>query len=372
MKILHLLYESRGDHFGIGGVGERAYQIYSHLKADHDITILCKKYPGAGNGTVEGLRHIYAGAESKSLTKTLLSYAYQAAVYVKEHGHKYDVIVEEFSPATPTFLHSCTRTPLILQVQGYTGGLYFKKYNPLYASVLCLLERFRPGLYRNFIFIDGHTRDRFCLPGKAVIRIIPNGVPAGLLEHPYTGGDYMLYLGRIDIFGKGLDLLLDAYRRHCEAGPAMDLVIAGDGRDMPRFRAMVAGLPAGIRGRIRLTGWVSGREKTETIRNASFLLLPSRHEVQGISVLEAMAAGKAVLTSDLPELSYVSERQAGVRFASGDPVSLASAMSEIGPAERRRQMGMNGREWVRHLSWENIAHSFRDFLAAVADTRSPK
>jgi glycosyltransferase involved in cell wall biosynthesis len=182
----------------------------------------------------------------------------------------------------------------------------------------------------------------------------------------------MLYLGRIDIFGKGLDLLLEAYSRHSQEGPAMDLVIAGDGRDMDKFRKMVAGLPAGIRGRIKLTGWVSGREKTETIRDASLLLLPSRHEVQGISVLEAMAAGKAVIASDIPELSYVGEGQAGISFASGDAASLAAAMSEMRSEALRRQMGMNGRAWVRDLSWENIAARFEEFLMTVANMRSSK
>ncbi len=35
MKILHLLYESKGDYFGIGGVGVRAYEIYKYLPARH-------------------------------------------------------------------------------------------------------------------------------------------------------------------------------------------------------------------------------------------------------------------------------------------------------------------------------------------------
>lgn len=118
MKILHLLYESKGDFFGIGGVGVRAYQIYKRIQERHDITLLCKKYPGADDGNIDGLRHIFEGIESENLTKTLLSYAYHASRFVKRHAEEYDVIVEEFSPAIPTFFHAFVKKPVVLQVQG--------------------------------------------------------------------------------------------------------------------------------------------------------------------------------------------------------------------------------------------------------------
>ncbi len=157
MRILHLLYESEGDYFGIGGVGTRAYEIYKHLQDRHTITLLCKKYPGARDGEREGLRHIFVGKESRDLTVTLLTYAYHAAQFVKRHGDEYDVIVEEFSPAIPTFLHAFTEKPIVLQIQGYTGQLYFRKYNLLYAFALSLLEFLRPRFYRHFIFVSSEN-----------------------------------------------------------------------------------------------------------------------------------------------------------------------------------------------------------------------
>ncbi len=125
MKILHLLYESMGDYFGMGGVGTRAYEIYGRLKDRHDITLLCKRYPGAEDREIEGLRHLFVGAESRSLTRTFLSYAFHAAGYVRQEGEKFDVIIEEFSPAIPTFLNFFRERPVVLQVQGYAGRLYF-------------------------------------------------------------------------------------------------------------------------------------------------------------------------------------------------------------------------------------------------------
>jgi hypothetical protein len=76
VRILHLLYESEGDFFGIGGVGVRAYEMYGRLKKRHEVTLLCKRYPGAQDGVIKGIRHAYVGTESRSLVVTLLSYAY--------------------------------------------------------------------------------------------------------------------------------------------------------------------------------------------------------------------------------------------------------------------------------------------------------
>jgi glycosyltransferase involved in cell wall biosynthesis len=366
VRILHLLYESRDDHFGIGGVGARAYSIYRHLRDRHDITLLCKKYPGAADGEKEGLRHIFAGTQSNSLTKTFLSYAYRAARWVREHGDEYDVIVEEFSPAIPTFLHAIAKRPLVLQVQGYTGPLYFRKYNPLYASVLFAMEQLRPACYRDFIFINEETAAKFLRKEGSRVGIIANGVSPELLGGPVPDGDYVLYLGRIDIYGKGLDLLLSAYTEFSRWFPAMGLRIAGDGRDMNAFREKIAGLPGDVREKIELLGWVSGDRKKEIFQKAAFAVFPSRHEVQPIAVLEAMACGKPAVVSDIPGFSFVLQSGAGLSFRSGDGPSLALSMKTLAESKERNERGLKGQKWAGEVTWDKIADRFEKFLVETA------
>jgi glycogen synthase len=365
MKILHLLYESKGDSFGIGGVGIRAYEIYKHLGSRHDITLLCKKYPGARDKEIEGLKHVFVGAESGNLTRTLISYAFSAAQFVREHGNEFDIIIEEFSPAIPTFLHLWTRKPLVLQIQGYTGRLYFKKYNPFYASVLCSLEQVRPRCYRQLIFINDQTVKRFSLKKNVNHIVVPNGISQELLNISPVAGNYILYLGRIDIYGKGLDLLIRAYRDFYISFPHIRLVIAGDGRDMDRFHDLLNGLSDAVRRNIELLGWVSGHAKQEVLKNALFVIFPSRHEVQPISVLEAMACEKAVLVSDIPEFSFVTEHGAGIAFRSGDPVSLAQSMKDMVLNNMRTEMGHRGRNLVKDHAWDKIARQYEEFLLKV-------
>ena len=368
MRILHILYESKGDYFGIGGVGMRAYEIYRYLKERNDITLLCKAYPGAKDGEIDGLRHIYVGAESRNLTRTLLSYAFRSALYVQREGEKFDVIVEEFSPAIPTFLNFYRKRPVVLQIQGYTGTKYFGKYNLLYSTLLYAFERLRPSLYRNVVLVSDVTRQRYSLNNdRTSVVMIPNGISPEFLGCTPEKSDYILFIGRIDIHHKGLDILLDAYEEFSPYFPGIRLVVAGDGRDREKFREELCRLPEQIRRNVELLGWVSGDEKKEALRKALYVVFPSRYEVQPISVLEAMACGKAIVVSDIPECSFVTQKGAGVAFKSGDPASLAVCLKGLATSNRLAEMGLKGRDWVKDFTWDSVALQYEKFLIEIAE-----
>jgi glycosyltransferase involved in cell wall biosynthesis len=323
MKILHLLYESEGDYFGTGGVCARAYKIYRYLSERHDITLLCKKYPGARDGFKKSLKHIFVGAESKSLTKTLLSYAYHSAQFIKKYGNEFDLVIEEFSPAIPTFLHFVRKKPLILQVQGYTGLHYFRKYDPARAFVLRVMEHLRPRFYNNFIVINEETVKKLSLDNRKKIEIIPNGVSAAFLG-------------------------------------------TGDGKDMEEFKSMIMKLPEKVSRNIVLLGWISGDEKKEAIRGALFVIFPSRHEVQPLGILEAMACGKPIIVSKIPELRFVTEKRAGISFETGDAVSLSQSMKNLMTSDTRKEMGQRGRLYAKNVTWDRIAMQYEAFLYKIA------
>lgn len=365
MKILHLLYESRGDSFGIGGVGIRAYELYRRLKDRHDITLLCKKYPGARDTEIEGLRHIFVGTESRSLTATLLSYAFHSSRFVRRYGSEFDVIIEEFSPGIPTLLGFYKRRPVVLQLQGYTGKKYFEKYNIFHSSVLYLLERLLPKTYDRFLLVSEATKKRYGLDNSHVIKVISNGINEQLFTVEPGVSDYILYLGRIDIHHKGLDLLLDAFAHFHQEFPDMRLVVAGDGKDRKKFCDLLEGLPAGVGSKIEMTGWVEGEEKNRLLKDALMVAVPSRYETQGIVALEAMASGKAIVASDIPELGYISDAGAGLSFRSGNVHSLASAMTTLASGDDFTAMGRKGREWVRRFTWGKISLDYENFLIGV-------
>ena len=185
MKILQIIYESPGSPFGFGGAGIRAYEIYKRLRDRHDITLLCMRYPGAEDGEIEGLKHIFLGTESKNLSKSVLAYTLSAAHFVRQHGHEFDIIVENFLPATPFFTRFFTKTPVILQVQGIMGKHSFQKIHSFLLYPHISVEKFYPRLYNKFIFVSDVTKKKVIVGHKRKVMlspIIPNGIDENCLD----------------------------------------------------------------------------------------------------------------------------------------------------------------------------------------------
>jgi glycosyltransferase involved in cell wall biosynthesis len=369
MKILQIIYESLGNPYGTGGAGIRAYEIYGRLKERHDITLLCMRYPGASGGDIGGLRHVFAGTESASLTKSVLAYTYHAAGFVRRYGGAYDVIVENFLPSTPIFSRLLTRTPVILQVQGVMQRHALKKFNPLHAVPMYLVEGIYPRFYRDFIFVSPVTRDRVLSRRRqeeGFCEVVPNGINRELLHAAAAEGDYVLFFSRIDIYTKGLDLLMEAFERVAAEFPGVRLILAG--YEFDSAAKLREALPGHLRGRVEYAGFLTGSQKTELLAGAMVVVLPSRHESAPISIVEAAACARPVLVSDIPELRFVPEQGMGLAFRCGSADDLAGKMAQLlGDAGLRRHCGLSGREYARQFLWDNIALGFESALQSVCD-----
>jgi glycogen(starch) synthase len=368
MKILQLIYESPGSTFGFGGAGVRACEIYTRLKDRHDITLLCMKYPGAKDGETEGLKYIFAGTESTSLTKSVLSYTFCVARFVKEYGDDFDIIVENFLPSTPFFTRFLTKTPTILQIQGIMEIHSLRKFNLFYSLPMYTVEKFYPGLYDRFIFVSDVTKEKIMARVKRKIKlcpVIPNGVDESLLRITPKYDDYILFLSRIDVYTKGLDILIKAFERISAEYPSLRLILAG--YEFDKFDTLVSGLPLSLKDKIGYAGFVTGDEKRRLLSEAKLFILPSRHESSPISILEAAACGKPVIASDIPELGFVEREGFGLSFPSGSAADLAEKMALVLEDEKGREaMVKRGREYAGKFLWSRIAVEFEDALREVA------
>lgn len=135
--------------------------------------------------------------------------------------------------------------------------------------------------------------------------IIPNGVPQKAIrsDRKTEAGKYLLFLGRLDIHVKGLDLLLDAYANAARRCKLPELVIAGPDLNgsLSALEQKVGSL--GLTHAVRFTGPVQGDAKEELLANASAFVLTSRWEGFPLAALEAMAAGLPLLVTEETNLS---------------------------------------------------------------------
>ena len=179
-------------------------------------------------------------------------------------------------------------------------------------------------------------------PWRGKVTVIPFGIEAGPWRAvaPRRDGP-LLFVGRLVRY-KGVGVLLAALA----AVPAARLDIIGEGPLGPALRREVDRL--GLAGRVRFLGEMDGAGIARRLGEARALVLPSldRSEAFGLVQLEAMAAGVAVVGTDLPtgvvEVGVPGETC--LRVPPGDAAALASALAAICADDGlARRLGEGGR-----------------------------
>jgi len=118
--------------------------------------------------------------------------------------------------------------------------------------------------------------------------------------------------------------------------------------------------------RATMLGHVSDAALAELYRRCALFCFPSLGEGFGLPVLEAMAAGAAVLTSNVSSLPEVG----GDAVAYADPIAVASIAAGLarllGDEPARRELGRRAQARAREFTWERFAQITLQTLDRVA------
>ena len=151
---------------------------------------------------------------------------------------------------------------------------------------------------------------------------------------------------------KGLDVLLAALAG--PGAPDLPLLCVGQpgwgGLDLDELAASAGLVP----GRVRVLGRVPDADLAVLLDRATALVVPSRAEGFGLPLLEAMAAGTPVVTSDAAALVEVGGGAA--RVSPLEPAALSAAIAEVaGDARLRASMTAAGLRRAADFSWDAAA-----------------
>ncbi len=146
---------------------------------------------------------------------------------------------------------------------------------------------------------------------------------------------------------KGQSLLVEAAAQLVAAGRELELVLVGDGPMRPQIEELIQ--RAGLRGSIRITGWLGEAEVLREIVSARALVLPSFAEGLPVVIMEALALGRPVIVTriaGIPEL--VEDGTNGWLVTAGSVDQLVHAMGEaLGASpELLDRLGAAGRKRV--------------------------
>jgi len=186
------------------------------------------------------------------------------------------------------------------------------------------------------------------------VAVVPNSVPLPALADPaLVQPQRVLYLGRLEA-AKGVFELLAAGAQLAPRFPLLRLVFGGEGdANALRRRAFELGLGE----RIELPGWLGAQERDAELAKAELFCLPSHAEGLPMSMLEAMAARKAVVVTKvgaIPEAVRDGDNGLLVPPRDEDALAGALALAMTDPALRERLAGRARATIEQHYSTEVV------------------
>ena len=204
--------------------------------------------------------------------------------------------------------------------------------------------------------------------------IIPNGIEVGdfanavPFPHLQDGKTNLLFVGRLEK-RKGLKYLLAAYGRLKWDWPDLRLLVVGQGKPDDESYRIIS--ERNLQDVVFLGG-VSEEDKARYYKSADIFCSPATgRESFGIVLLEAMAAGKPVVASDIEGYaSVVTNGHDGLLVSPKEVEPLADAIAGLlkDPGLRAR-LGGNGRKSAEKYRWELVASSVMDYYKSFLDTR---
>lgn len=188
----------------------------------------------------------------------------------------------------------------------------------------------------------------------------------------------LIFVGSI-IHRKGVDVLVEAFKQVSQKNPDLFLLLVGPHKiqenpsvDENWIASLQTSLAeANLTSKVIFLGLVSDRQSlSELYRASDVFVFPSRKEGLGNVVLEAMASGLPVVSSDLPVLkNVILHGENGLVFPVGDFTALAvSLQSLLENSELCNQIGRKAQVFVSQQhsfpEWQSkISTIYRDLLA---------
>lgn len=221
----------------------------------------------------------------------------------------------------------------------YVLHLHGSAYDEYYAVASTLERRLAQATFRQAakVLVLGQKWYDFVvaadLAGPEDVEILPNASRSRPAPRSHSGIENIriLFLGTLGK-RKGVPELIEALGEVSHL--SWTATLAGNG-DIEEAESALARL--GLRDRISLPGWVGPGEVDDLLSNSDILVLPSHAENLPMSVVEAMAAGLAIVTTPVGATrDLIDDGKTGLIVPVGDIHALAAALGQLISDEKLR------------------------------------
>ena len=247
---------------------------------------------------------------------------------------------------------------------GWTNRLWHWVYHrPMYAASIRTADY--GAVVNREAWIGAELKYRV---GPGRIRFVPNGVDEQFfLEHDYVAGSpvRLLYVGTW-LDRKGIYYLRDAFQRAVQSGTAVSLTVAGCGKTERELRDFFS---TSARDLIHVLPFVERERMPQIYAAHDIFVFPSLMEGMPLTLLEAMAAGLPVVTTETCGMADVVEDGFdGLLVRPADAEDLAQAIQRLCEnPDLRCQLGRQAQITMRRYTWDHAADKLEKLFAlAVA------
>lgn len=184
------------------------------------------------------------------------------------------------------------------------------------------------------------------------IEVIPNSIPANPGEPSEQTEPLIMAAGRLAKM-KGFNTLIEAFGEIAHRYPEWSMRIYGRGAERKRLQQLIG--EYGLRARIKLMGPVSPLD--DEWRKASIAAVTSHYEAFGLVIVEAMAAGLAVVSSAVEHgpIEIIDHEENGLLFESKNVEQLSEALARLmDDRELRCRLAEGGRATARTYEPEQV------------------
>ncbi|MEN6309510.1 MAG: glycosyltransferase family 4 protein [Anaerohalosphaeraceae bacterium] len=371
MKILTLNYEF--PPVG-GGAAPVSLQLAKQFAAmGHTVDVVTMRWQNLPHQeTIDGVTVYRTPALRKRpdfcRTHEMASYLLGAAgkAYRLSRTHHYDIVHAHFIiPTGPLacMLKSLCGIPVVITCHGSD----VPGYNP---------DRFKRGhrllrpIWRSLV----HRADRLVCPSYSLeqlllkhcpdarTRVIPNGIdPASFVSGQEGEKKKQILLCSRLLPRKGFQHLIEAVR---DTSLDWQVHIIGDGP----YRQELETQAKGSKTPIVFHGWLDRQDPRfiDLFRQSAVFVFPSEAENFPTVLLEAMAAGLAVITSDAGGCPEV-VGEAGITVPAGNVAALRSAvLSLLGDANKRKTLSAAAIRRVDEFTWPGVAKRYLELFESIA------
>ena len=297
-----------------------------------------------------------------SIARVSLSWWLYPKVRALLEREKFDIIHlhEPMAPILPLCVLEFSKSVNV----GTFHACYARQH--LYRVTHPIIKRWQQRLHGNIAVSPAARRYvNNTFPGD--YEIIPNGIDydhfatnVAPLPQYQDGKLNILFVGRLEK-RKGLRYLLEAYGKLKWDQPDIRLIVVGPGNpDKESYRIISSQNLQDV----EFVGRVSYEDLPRYYASADIFCSPATGaESFGIVLLEAMAAGKPVVASDIEGFrGIVTDGEQGLLVPKKDSDALAGALLLLcQDSELRQRLGGRGNRWAQDFRWELVASRVEDY-----------